>query len=119
MCSSQIQDLDIVARFLFESSEIISEKSKKVSLDGTCVAEGLANVFVHFALVESISDEPKTTDHDQSFVLFSNIVSEILCQSLSKTSDDHFERYEKLFSMVNQQIFLYHISCFSNMLHTV
>ena len=76
-------------------------------------------VFVHLALVESISDEPKTTGHDQSFVLFSTIVLERLSQSLSKTNDDHFERYEKLFLMVNQQIFLYHISCLSNMLHTV
>ena len=77
------------------------------------------DVSAHFALVESISDEPKTTGHDQSCVLFSNIVLELLSQSLSKTSDEHFERYEKLFLMVNQQIFLSHISCFSNMLHTV
>ena len=77
------------------------------------------NAFVHFAPVENISDEPKTASHDQSFVLFSNIVSELLSQSLSKTSDDHFERYEKIFLMVNQQIFLYHISCFSTMLYTV
>ena len=89
-------DLDIVPRFLFESSKIIFEKSKKISLNGTCVAERPINVFVHFALIESISDEPKTTGHDQSFVLFSNIVLELLSQSLSKTSDDHFEKYEKL-----------------------
>ena len=111
--------LDIVARFLFESSEIVSKEPKKVSLDGTCVAERLVNVFVHFALVESISDKPKPTGHDQSFVLFSNIVLELLSQSLFKANDEHFERYEKLFLMVNQQIFLYHISCFLNRLHTV
>ena len=51
------------------------------------------NVFVHFTLVESISDELKTAYHDHSFVLFSNTVLEVLSQSLSKTSDDHFERY--------------------------
>ena len=55
------------------------------------------NVFVHFSQVESISDEPKTTGHDQSFVRFSNIVLELLSQSLSMTSDEHFQRYEKLF----------------------
>ena len=76
------------------------------------------NVFVHFALVESISDEPKTTDQDQIFVLFSNIVLELLSQSLFKTNDEHFERCEKLFLMVKQQIFLYHINYFSNILHT-
>ena len=88
-------------------------------MGGTCVVECPVNVFVYFALVESISEEPKTTGHDQSFVLFSNIVLELLFQSLSKTSDDHFEKYEKLFLMVNQQIFLYYISCFSSMLHNV
>ena len=77
------------------------------------------NVFVHFALVESILDEPKITNHDQSFALLSNIVLELLSQSLSKTSGDHFERYEKIFLTINQQIFLYHISCFSNMLNNV
>ena len=94
--------LGIVSWFLFESSEIIFEKSKKIR---TCEAERPLNVFVHFALVESISNESKTTSHDQSFVLFSNIVLELLSQSLSKTSDDHFEKYENLFLMVNQQIF--------------
>ena len=74
-------------------------------------------VFVHFALVESISDEPKTTGHDQSRVLFSNIVLELLSQSLSKTSDEHFERYEKLFLMVNQQIFLSHKLLFKYATH--
>ena len=90
-----------------------------VSLDGTGVVECPVNVFVYFALVESISEEPKTTGHDQSFVLLSNIVLELLFQSLSKTGDDHFERYEKLFLMVNQQTFLYYINCFSSMLHTI
>ena len=88
-------------------------------MDGTSVAERPVNVFVHFVLVESILDEPKTVGHDQSFVLFSNIALELLFQSLSKTSDEHFERYEKLFLMINQQIFLYYISCFSNTLNTV
>ena len=111
--------VDIVPRFLFESSGIVFEKSEKISLNGTYIAECLVNVFVHFALVESVSDESKTAGHDQNFVLFSNIVLELLSQSLSKTNDDHFERYEKLVLMVNQQIFLYQISCFSNMLHIV
>ena len=111
--------LDIVSRFLIESSEIIFEKSKKISLDVTCVAERPVNVFVRFALVESSSHEPKPTSHDRSFVLFSNIVFELLSQSSSKTNDEYFERYEKLILIVNQQIFLYQISCFSNMLHTV
>ena len=54
------------------------------------------NVFVHFALVESILDESKTVGHDHSFVIFSNIVLELLSQSLFKTSDDYFERYAKI-----------------------
>ena len=109
-------NLEIVPQLLFQNSEITFEKSKKFSLDGTCVAKRPVNVFVHFVLVESITDEPKTTGHNQ---LFSNIVLELLSQSLSKTSDDHFERYEKLFLMVNQQIFLYYINCFSIMLHII
>ena len=77
----------------------------------------MVNVFVHFALVESISDEPKTTGHDQNFVLFSNIALELLSRSLSKTNDDHFERYKKLVLMLTNRFC--QISCFSNMLHTV
>jgi hypothetical protein len=38
----------------------------------------LVNMFVHFGLLESISDELKTRGRDQNFVLFSNIGSEIL-----------------------------------------
>ncbi len=38
----------------------------------------LVNMFVHFCLIESISDELKTRGRDQNFVLFSNIGSEIL-----------------------------------------
>ena len=67
----------------------LEKKRKKIScqpnsLNGTCVAERPVNVFVYCALVESISGEPRTTGHDQSFVLFSNIVLELLPQSFSK-----------------------------------
>ena len=62
--------LDIVPRFLFESSEMSFEKSKKISFDGICVMERPVNVFIHFALVESISDEPKTAGHEYFCALF-------------------------------------------------
>ena len=81
---------DIVARFLFEGIEIIFEKSKKINLDETCVAERPVNVFLHCALVESISEEPKTIGHDQNFVLLSTIVFEISSQSLSKSMKNYF-----------------------------
>ena len=76
--------------FEFSSSRCIKqciENEKKsarilcfpsLSLDGAYVAVHPVNVFIHFALVENISDKPKTTGHDQSFVPFSNIVLEIL-----------------------------------------
>ena len=63
--------LDTVDRFLFERSEIIFEKSKKINLDGTCVAERPVNVFIHFALGESISDEPQPTGVLRSYRILS------------------------------------------------
>ena len=44
---------------------------------------------------------------------------EILCVFLFKSSEAFFEEPEKLFLMVNQQIFISPISLFSNMLKIV
>jgi len=52
-------------------------------------------MFVHFGLLESISDEPKTIGHDQNFMLFLNMGLKIFCIFLFKTSEELFERPEK------------------------
>ena len=50
MRSYQNMNLEIVSQFVFESNEITFEKLKTISL---------SNVFVHFTLIEIISDKPK------------------------------------------------------------
>ena len=72
-------------------------------------------MFVHFGLLQSISDEPKTIGHDQNFVLFLNMDLEMLCLFLLKSSEKLFKRLEKLLFMMNLQVFGYAISPFSNM----
>jgi len=111
--------LEILSQFLFESSEIIFEKPQKISLDTTCERKFSMNMFVHFGLFESISDERKPIDRDQNFVLFFNMDLEILCLFLFKSSEELFERRQKLFVMVSQQFFCFLISPFSNMLKIV
>ncbi len=52
-------------------------------------------------------------------MFFQNIDLEILCAFLFKSSEALFEGLVKLFLMVNQQVFVYPISSFSNMLKFV
>jgi hypothetical protein len=76
-------------------------------------------MFVHFGLLQSISDEPKTIGRYQNFVLFLNMGLEMLCLFLLKSSEELFERFEKLLRMVNLQVFVYAINLFSNRLKIV
>jgi hypothetical protein len=76
-------------------------------------------MFVHFGLLQSISDEPKTIGRYQNFVLFLNRGLEILCLFLLKINEELFERFEKLLPMVNLQVFVYAINLFSNRLKIV
>ncbi len=73
------------------------------------------NMFVHFSLLESTSAQQKTSYHDQNFVLFQNMNLEMSWLFLFKTIEGLFERPEKLFVTVNQQVFVYPTSLFSNM----
>ncbi len=52
-------------------------------------------------------------------MFFQNIDLEMLCVFLFKSSEALFEGPVKLFLMVNQQVFVYCISSFSNMLKFV
>jgi len=61
-------------------------------------------MFAHFGLLESISVEQKTRGQGQNFVLFLNMGLEMLYLFPFKNSEGFFERPEKLFLMVNQQI---------------
>ena len=64
---------EILYQFLFESSGRIFEKPKKIGLGETCWLNFLVNVFVHFDLLESISDKSSTIGLDQNFMLFLNM----------------------------------------------
>ncbi len=55
------------------------------------------NIFVHFGLLESISGESKTIDHNQDFVLLLNMALEIFCLFLFKSSEGLFERPKNYF----------------------
>jgi hypothetical protein len=79
----------------------------------------LDKMFVHFGLLQSISDESKTIGSHQNFVLFLNMGLEMLCLFLLKSSEELFERFEKLLPMVNLQVFVYAINLFSNRLKIV
>jgi len=111
--------LKILSHFWFESCEGIFEKPENLSFDKTSVPEFLVNMFVHIDLLESMSNELKAGGRDQNFVLFLNMDLEILFLLLFKSSEGLFERPEKLFLMVNQQVFIYLASPFSNMLKIV
>ena len=55
---------EILFQFLFENSEIIFDKPKKLVWDGACRAEYAVKMFVQFGLLESISDESKAIGDD-------------------------------------------------------
>ena len=76
-------------------------------MDGTCGPKSPVDMFVHFGLLETISDEPQTIGCDQNFVLSLNMDLEMLYLFLFKSSEGLFERPEKLFLMVNRQVFVY------------
>ncbi len=77
--------------FQSESNEIIFEEHKNLSLDKAWMREFLANIFVYSGLSESISDDQKTVDCDQNFLLYSNIDPEITRLFLFKRSESHFQ----------------------------
>ncbi len=87
-------------------------------MHGTCEPKFPVNVFVHVSLFESISDESTSIGPDRNFVFFSNMGLEILCLFLFN-SDGLFERPEKLFVVVNEQVFVYPISPFLTMLKII
>ncbi len=72
-----------------------------------------------FDLLESISDEPKTIDGDQNFMLFPNMGLEILCLFYLKNSEELFERPEKIIFNGKSISFVNLISSFSSMLKIV
>ena len=58
-------DSEILSQFLFENSEIIFDKLQKISCGTELVEPKFAvKMFVHFGLLESISNEPKTIGDD-------------------------------------------------------
>jgi hypothetical protein len=62
--------LEIFSHFLFERSEIIFEKSKRLVSTELCQLKFPVNMFIYFGLLESNSGEPKTIDRNENFVLF-------------------------------------------------
>ncbi len=81
---------EMLSKFLFKNSEIIFDKPKKISLDKACRSKFSVNMFVHFGLLGSISDKPKTIGDDQNFVLSLNTGLEILYLLLCKNSEESF-----------------------------
>ena len=66
------------------------------------------HMFLHFALLGSISDKPKPIGDDQNFVLFLNTDLEILYLFLSENSEESFwkaEQTNSLFKMANRRDF--------------
>jgi hypothetical protein len=63
---------------LFENSEIIFDKSKKLVVGQSLSGEVCGKVFVQFGLLESIADKPKIVSDDENFVLSLNTGLEML-----------------------------------------
>ena len=97
--------LDILCLFLFENSEEIFERPKKlVWTERVCRSFWTQYLFI-FALLESISDEWKTIGYDQNLMLFPNMDSEIWCLFLFERSEGISERPKSWFGRRTNRVF--------------
>jgi hypothetical protein len=98
-------DSEILCLFLFQSSEEIFERPKKlVWPKRVCRSFSTQCLFI-FDLLESISDEWKTIGYDQNLVLFPNMDSEIECLFLFERSEGIFERSKNRFERQRNRVF--------------
>ena len=98
-------DSEILCLFLFESSEEIFERPKKlVWMERVCRSFWTQCLFI-FGLLKSISNEWKTIGYNQNLMLFPNMDSEIGCLFLFERSEGIFERLKNWFGRRTNRVF--------------